>query len=200
MDANRGLHFDWCESSVFEEFDGDFAKTFCRHKKDSDSRITRFCNRDLCEGEMARPAPRPIFSSDDLTCLAVSSRSLSSSFSTRSNSYEAALDVCQIYCIHQKNSYSRLNVTCETFSRLIRAYGIFERFWDIVLPFSFRTRESDVGHAPFRFRQSQPILVKDATLGNFGTKTTFVFASKSKQVQNARTASDKLFRAIAQKP
>lgn len=55
------------------------------------------------------------------------------------------------------------------FEDLIVDYTIFDRIWDFVLPFGFKTRESDIGHAPFRLRQCEPLLSKSSLrLGSFG--------------------------------
>jgi len=77
-------------------------------------------------------------------------------------------DPCQIYWIRQKNSYSRLYITRELFEQLLRAYSVFSRIWDFVLPFGFKTEESDIGHAPYRFRQLEPLMLPDSKLGSFG--------------------------------
>jgi hypothetical protein len=74
---------------------------------------------------------------------------------------------CQIFCIRQKNSYSRLYLSQEAFEQLLLAYSIFSRIWDFALQFNSKTRESDIGHAPFRFRQLDPVLL-DGCLGSYG--------------------------------
>ena len=59
---------------------------------------------------------------------------------------------------------------------MIEKYSIFDRIWDFMLPFSFKTRESDIGHAPFRFRQSEPVVFKPSgKLGSFGIRTLCMF-------------------------
>ncbi|KAG0646847.1 3-phosphoinositide-dependent kinase 2, partial [Hyphodiscus hymeniophilus] len=63
----------------------------------------------------------------------------------------------QIIYIRQKNSYSKLYITRILFEELLQAYSIFPRIWDFMLPFSFKTYESDIGHAPFKFRRLGPL-------------------------------------------
>jgi hypothetical protein len=77
-------------------------------------------------------------------------------------------DPCQMFYIRQKHSYARLYISRELFDQLISVYSVFSRIWDFVLPFSFKTRESDIGHAPFRFRQLGPRILSGAKLESFG--------------------------------
>src|ERR1700709_1672838 len=81
-------------------------------------------------------------------------------------------DACQIFCIRQKHSYARLYITQMLFDKLLQQYGVFTRFWDFILPFSFKTRESDLVNAPFRFRQLESSVKSDGSLGSFGKPKT----------------------------
>ena len=77
-------------------------------------------------------------------------------------------DSCQIFYIRQKNSYSRLFITRNQFEELLYAYSMFPLIWDFILPFGFKTYESDIGHAPFRFRRLGPLSLPDGKPGSFG--------------------------------
>lgn len=57
---------------------------------------------------------------------------------------------------------------------MLGAYSVFSRIWDFVLPFSFKTRESDISHAPFRFRRLGSGVVSDSKLASFGTPDMLV--------------------------
>ncbi len=45
MEIEKAETFDWVESSILEEIDVDFTKTFCRDPADSDLQVSRFCER-----------------------------------------------------------------------------------------------------------------------------------------------------------
>jgi len=49
---------------------------------------------------------------------------------------------------------------------LLKEYRVFKRIWDFVLPFSFKTSESDIGHAPIRFHVRSPS--RDGKPASFG--------------------------------
>lgn len=78
-------------------------------------------------------------------------------------------DPCQIFYIGQKTSYSRLYITRDLFEEFLYSYSVFSRIWDFLLPFSFKTQESDIGQAPYRFRQLGPTSLPDMNLGSFGS-------------------------------
>jgi hypothetical protein len=82
--------------------------------------------------------------------------------------FKAQLDMCQIFGISRKNSYSRLNITHELFERLIYTYSIFPSIWDFVLPFRFQVRDSDVGNAPIKFRQTGQLPLSSPKTASFG--------------------------------
>jgi hypothetical protein len=62
------------------------------------------------------------------------------------------------------------------FEYLLQKYRVFDRFWDFVAPFGVKSRESDIGHAPFRFHQSESVVLdlqaSEAKLGSFGILQT----------------------------
>lgn len=73
-------------------------------------------------------------------------------------------DLCQVFGIYRKHSYSRLYITRELFETFIRAYSIFPSIWQFVVPFHFQVR-GDVGHTPFKFRQLEADLQSNASFG-----------------------------------
>lgn len=73
-------------------------------------------------------------------------------------------DLCQVFGIYRKHSYSRLYITRELFETFIRAYSIFPSIWQFVVPFHFQVR-GDVGHTPFKFRQLEADLQGNASFG-----------------------------------
>jgi hypothetical protein len=66
---------------------------------------------------------------------------------------------CQIFYIRQKHSYSRLYISRELFDHIIGVYSAFSHIRDFVLPFSFKTRDGDIGHAPFDFGGLETLFV-----------------------------------------
>ncbi|PVH74785.1 hypothetical protein DL98DRAFT_19703 [Cadophora sp. DSE1049] len=159
MDTENETYFDWIESSVLEEIEVDFAKTFCPDLAQSDLQLNTF---PRCPGKPG------------LLETGVSRNSIADLDELR----EAATlsDQYQIFCIRQKHSYSRLYITRALFDQLIHCYSVFQRFWDFIIPFSFKTRESDISHAPFRFRQLEPVLVGDLQPGSFECAYGFRYA------------------------
>ncbi|TVY57550.1 hypothetical protein LCER1_G002864 [Lachnellula cervina] len=140
-------YLDWVNSSVMNDIETDFAATFYASEKRSALEVCRFYEGKAgLDDEYKIPNinidPEPVSTVLDVDL------------------FSESRDPCHIFCIDQRNSYSRLHVTRELFQQLIDKYLIFDRIWDFILPFSFKTRESDIGHAPFRFRQSEPVVLK----------------------------------------
>ncbi|KUJ21645.1 uncharacterized protein LY89DRAFT_729158 [Mollisia scopiformis] len=141
---------EWVDSTVIEDIDITFKQTFVLDKKDSNLVLKRL--RPISETNGDSEALKFLWTTD------VSDFEAIQNFSHRA-------DPCQIYCIRQKHSYARLYITKELFDQLLIAYSVFSRIWDFVLPFSFKTRESDLVNAPFRFRQLEHL--KSPELGSF---------------------------------
>ncbi|CAG8978316.1 hypothetical protein HYALB_00005902 [Hymenoscyphus albidus] len=77
-------------------------------------------------------------------------------------------DTFQIFYIGRKNSHTRLKISRTFFRQILLTYNVFDRIWDFMLPFGFRTRDSDIEHAPIRFHQSMPVLLRPKKkLGDF---------------------------------
>ncbi|TVY81366.1 Serine/threonine-protein kinase dkf-1 [Lachnellula suecica] len=155
MDQEPSSYFDWVDSSVINDIETDFPSTFCASEKRSLLEVFRFKGRKIEDEDKneklgADIKPEQVSNTADLEHVAKSR------------------DPCHIFCVGQRHSYSRLYISREIFEQLLDKYAIFDRIWDFVLPFSFKTRESDIGHAPFRFRQSESILNKTSMrLGTF---------------------------------
>ena len=158
---------DWVDSSVLCGIDSTFSATFSS-EKDSSLQLKRLRDREELNGD-ADVTPHlwstHISSAEELQ---ESSASRISSQRNRrfANLFKNCHDPCQIFCVRQKHSYARLYITREVFDHLLEAYQVFDRIWDFVLPFSFKTRESDLVNAPFRFRQLEPGRLPH--LGSFG--------------------------------
>lgn len=60
-----------------------------------------------------------------------------------------------------------LYISRELFDQLISVYSVFSRIWDFILPFSFKTREIDIGHAPIRFWQLGASIGSNGKLESF---------------------------------
>ncbi|KAF4635972.1 hypothetical protein G7Y89_g2100 [Cudoniella acicularis] len=127
------VNFDWVDSTILSEIDTTFSTTFSTEEK-SNLEITRLkkCNEEFS-------LPESLVSKTHLTLDDL-------------RKFSICPDQCQIFYIRQKNSYSRLNISRTLFEQLVSEYSVFSRFWDFLLPFSFKTRESDLSNAPFRFR------------------------------------------------
>ena len=54
--------------------------------------------------------------------------------------------------LRQDDSFSRLNITKETFKTLVYECGIFAEFAEYVVDFRWKMKESEVGPPPIRFR------------------------------------------------
>ncbi|KAK0111784.1 hypothetical protein ONS96_001053 [Cadophora gregata f. sp. sojae] len=159
MDVEKKAHFDWIESSVLEEIEVDFAGTFCRYSAECDLQLNTFARFSGKPGFVERAVSRRFIANpDDLLEAATST------------------DQYQIFCIRQKHSYSRLYITRDLFDQLLHSYSVFQRFWDFIIPFSFKTRESDISHAPFRFRQLEHVLMSDLQPGSFECAYGFRYA------------------------
>ncbi|KAF8849199.1 hypothetical protein BDZ45DRAFT_243908 [Acephala macrosclerotiorum] len=174
MDEETGPHFDYVESSIVEELHWNFANTFCQSLKDSNLQINRFCIPECWQDEKQPDA----------------FAWLRSNVLAEVDHFANQSDPCQVFCIHQKNSYSRLYITRELFERLINVYLVFDRIWDFVLPFSFKTRESDIGHAPLRFRQLEPVVVETSKLGSFECAYTFQYVVMNGRVEGMEDNPD----------
>jgi len=75
------------------------------------------------------------------------------------------------------------------FQDLLDTYSVFPRFWDFIPPFGFKTRESDIGCAPFRFRDQNVLGKENARLASFGGRLSFiVFGIYAETSKNAHTA------------
>ena len=152
---------DWVDSSVLSEIDTTFSSTFVQNEKGSNLQLKRLPFQGPVGAQQylwTKDVSNPLELQDYAVCL----------FSPRSPEFYwwTLRDKCQIFYIRQKHSYARLYITRETFDELIKAYSVFTRIWDFLLPFSFKTQESDLGNAPFRFRQLET--TKSSELGSFG--------------------------------
>jgi hypothetical protein len=167
MNAEQESCSDWDESSTICEIDANFGDTFCQNPEDSKLQVTRFLADDDGNGKLGYSIhPNPIAFSDDVEFFAVCLHLAKLILSFAHTSKEQP-DLCQIFGIYQKNSYSRLYITRELFERFIRAYSIFSCIWEFVLPFHFQLQE-DIGHAPFRFRRLGADLDKNPNAKSFG--------------------------------
>jgi hypothetical protein len=172
--------FDWVDSSVVADIDIDktFSTTFSAPQNSSLQlkRLTRQAVEDHRDVD-----PLPYMYSKEVSTKAELEQSAVSRFikeirGCSSNTSQQCHDLCQIFCIRQKHSYARLYITRELFDQLLSAYSVFSRIWDFVLPFSFKIKESDIGHAPFRFRQLGSNNVSSGLLGSFGKLNLFCAA------------------------
>ncbi|KAH8817013.1 hypothetical protein F5884DRAFT_241855 [Xylogone sp. PMI_703] len=93
-----------------------------------------------------------------------------------------APDSCQIFCIKQRNSYSRLQITRELFTQLLESYWVFPRFWEYTRSFGFKTKENDLINAPFEFRQRQSAIKPDNELKSFECAYGFRFVEMNNRV------------------
>jgi len=153
VDRAMGGSLSWANSPVLEEDDTEFSTTFCDHPEESSLKVMRLCEQACIEND-----------SKLLSCYWHEEHC----FGGDLNRLAQLSDSCQIFSIRQKNSYSRLYVTRDQFEELLYAYSIFSLIWDFMLPFSFKTHESDIGHAPIRFRQLGPLSLPGGKPGSFG--------------------------------
>lgn len=159
---------EWVDSTVLEDIDITFKKTFVLDKKDSN--LVLKILRPVSETSGDSEALKFLWTTDisnfeelqDFSVCCVASRGVIAI----ANILQQHADPCQIYCIRQKHSYARLYITKELFDQLLINYSVFSRIWDFLLPFSFKIRESDLVNAPFRFRQLEHL--KSPELGSFG--------------------------------
>ncbi|KAH8651810.1 hypothetical protein BGZ60DRAFT_420312 [Tricladium varicosporioides] len=146
--------FDWVDSSVLSGVDATFSKTFCS-EKDSNLQIRRLRNHSELNGDS--------WDHELLNQFLWTSKDIKEEDELQE--FSECADQCQIFCIRQKHSYSRLYITRSRFKELLHHYNVFSRIWDFLLPFSFKVRESDLVNAPFRFRNLEP--QNATTLGSF---------------------------------
>lgn len=179
MHVESGPHFDWVESSTLNEVDEDFGGNFCQNEEDSRLHVTRFYNLPNVKGEGEPESyvhEGPVIFSDQVERLAV--RFCVNWILARTHTCKEHPDLCQIFAIYQKNSFSRLYITRELFESLLSAYSIFSRIWDFILPYHFRTRQSDVGNAAFRYRQHESVMSGSPGIGTFGKTYSFSLLSR----------------------
>ncbi|KAH9208411.1 hypothetical protein DL95DRAFT_449866 [Leptodontidium sp. 2 PMI_412] len=156
-----------------EKVDDDFVNTFCQSATLSDLRLDTFNNSDSqsrLEWMEKCAVRRPISGLSSLQ-----------HFAEQTNS-------CQIFCISQKSSYDRLRITQELFHQLVTTYSMFPSIWDFMSPFGFKTRKSDIGDAPFRYRQREHNGV--GVLGSFECAYSFRYTVLNHRVDPEGPSAD----------
>lgn len=148
----------WVDENVIKSIDQTFSKTFSPPSKRSIFEVTRLLSLKQAELEGVPPpyvVERTILEEDVLQDLAVSWFH-SHCLLIFAHIIKHAWDICQVITVRQKHSYARLDISKAFFEQLLKEYNVFRRIWDFVLPFSFKTSESDIGHAPIRFHVRTP--------------------------------------------
>lgn len=151
--------------AILSNIDNDFSNTFCPSPKDSELQVKHefSSTRQPQNSEIVQDEAR-------LSYLAVY-KTIFVFFVRIANSYQEVADPYQLYYISQKRSYSRLRVTHNLLQHAFNAYTIFPSAWDFIVPFGFKTRESDIGTASCKFQQNEPLVCSDGSLGSFGSVT-----------------------------
>lgn len=72
IDYYPGPPFEWSESTVLQDFDANFGKTFCKQEKDVDTQVTRFGRGLMSDGCQKSPLMQQVNSAEDLSTLSVS--------------------------------------------------------------------------------------------------------------------------------
>lgn len=154
MDSNMISYFDWVDSLAIQNIQANSAIRFGMPKKQSDLELQRFGPFDIdfdinaAEGDF--DGPEFISNVEEI------------------DRFAKLRDACHIFSISQKHSFARLSITQDLFGHLVDRYTIFDQIWGFVLPFSFKTRESDIGQAPLRFRQKEDVFIASKrNLGSF---------------------------------
>ncbi|PMD46644.1 hypothetical protein L207DRAFT_577491 [Hyaloscypha variabilis F] len=162
-------------TSLFSEVDEEFADTFCSNVEDSRLEITRFQSK-----------------ANDINANGKDhSQCQSTCYFDELEDFAAEPDVCQVFNIYRRNSYSRLYITCGLFKQLLSTYSIFSGIWDFVLPFRFQLRDSgDVGNAPFTFRQIKSGPQEISTGGSFECAYGFRYAIRNQRDEEAKWNPD----------
>jgi hypothetical protein len=158
-------------TSLFSEVDVEFADTFCSNVEDSRLEITRFQSKknDINAHGKDHSQCQSTCYFDELEDFAVCSSQFGRCKTEAHKSHQAEPDVCQVFNIYRRNSYSRLYITCGLFKQLLSTYSIFSVIWDFVLPFRFQLRDSgDVGNVPFTFRYIKSGPREISKSGSFG--------------------------------
>lgn len=57
--------------------------------------------------------------------------------------------------IHQKHSWTTLNISRELLEELLKTHGVFADFWRCVFTFGFKTHENEYMFPTFRGRRSK---------------------------------------------
>ena len=148
----------WVDENVIKSIDQTFSKTFTPPSKRSIFEVTRLLSSEQGQREGIPPpyvVESTVLEADILQELAVS-RFESHGRLNFAHIIKHARDICQVITVRQKHSYARLDISKGFFEQLLKEYKVFRRIWDFVLPFSFKTTESDIGHAPIRFHVRNP--------------------------------------------